>query len=263
MARTIFEYGAVRDAMLAQRDRLATAVGELPDDALDLPTRLPGWSVGVLVVHTAAALDAADWLAGEPPARSEHTLLSYYTAVRAAAPQIAERDECAAHGLTPDEIRAALAASAGRAAALRAQATDRLITSRRGAIALSDFLVTRCIEGVVHALDLSAAAGPPAEDVVEPAALRVVVKAAGLMLQERAPGRSVEVRVPGPAGAAVQCVEGPRHTRGTPGNVVEADAPTFVELAAGRLTWAAAVAAGRVRASGERADLSAYLPLIG
>ncbi|HET6165803.1 MAG TPA: sterol carrier family protein [Marmoricola sp.] len=79
------------------------------------------------------------------------------------------------------------------------------------------------------------------------------------LLQQRAPGRSVEVRVP-PYGA-VQVVEGGRHTRGTPRAVVETDPETWIALATGGLTWADAVDAGRVRASGERADLSAYLPL--
>jgi hypothetical protein len=79
------------------------------------------------------------------------------------------------------------------------------------------------------------------------------------LLTARAPGRSVEVRVP-PFGA-VQCVEGPRHTRGTPPNVVETDALTWLLLASGRLSWAAALAAGRVHASGARADLSPFLPL--
>lgn len=74
-----------------------------------------------------------------------------------------------------------------------------------------------------------------------------------------APGRSVEVRVP--PYAAVQCVAGPRHTRGTPPNTVETDPATWLVLATGQLTWAEALAAGRIRVSGERADLSAYLPL--
>ena len=74
-----------------------------------------------------------------------------------------------------------------------------------------------------------------------------------------APGRSVEVRVP--PFAAVQCVEGPRHTRGTPPNVVEMDAVTWIMLATGRLTWKNAVADGRITASGARADLSPYLPV--
>ncbi|WP_433331820.1 sterol carrier family protein [Spirillospora sp. CA-294931] len=78
-------------------------------------------------------------------------------------------------------------------------------------------------------------------------------------LADQAPGRSVEVRVP--PYAAVQCVDGPHHTRGTPPNVVEMDAVTWITLATGRLTWEDAMSAHRVRASGPRADLSAHLPL--
>jgi len=78
-------------------------------------------------------------------------------------------------------------------------------------------------------------------------------------LADAAPGNAVEVRVP-PFGA-VQAVEGPRHTRGTPPNVVEMDAATFIALATGSLAWASALADGRVSASGSRADLSAHLPV--
>lgn len=79
------------------------------------------------------------------------------------------------------------------------------------------------------------------------------------MLAEKAPGHTVEVRVP-PYGA-VQCVEGPRHRRGTPPNVVECQPLVFLALATGRMGWHEAVAAGKVAASGQRADLSALLPL--
>ena len=79
------------------------------------------------------------------------------------------------------------------------------------------------------------------------------------LLAQRAPGKSVEVRVP--PYAAVQCIEGVRHTRGTPPAVVETDPETWLALATGRLAWAEAVGSGRVRASGERTDLSAHLPL--
>ncbi|TDC93577.1 sterol carrier family protein [Actinomadura sp. 7K507] len=92
---------------------------------------------------------------------------------------------------------------------------------------------------------------------------RPVVKGAVRFLLDRlaelAPGRSVEVRVP--PYAAVQCIDGPHHTRGTPPNVVEMDAAAWIALATGRLAWADAVADGRVRASGARADLSDHLPL--
>ena len=79
-------------------------------------------------------------------------------------------------------------------------------------------------------------------------------------LAARAPGRSVEVRVP-PYGV-VQAVEGPRHTRGTPPNVVETDARTWIALATGRRRWAEAVASASVSASGDRSDLGPYLPLL-
>lgn len=91
------------------------------------------------------------------------------------------------------------------------------------------------------------------------AAVRDAVRTTLSVLAAKAPGRSVEVRVP-PYGA-VQCVGGPRHTRGTPPNVVEMDPATWLELAIGRTGWAEAVAAGRVAASGIRADLSPLLPL--
>ena len=78
-------------------------------------------------------------------------------------------------------------------------------------------------------------------------------------LAETSPGRSVEVRVP-PFGA-VQAVDGPRHTRGTPPNVVELDAQTYVAIATGGLAWGEAAAAGRVQASGARSDLSELFPV--
>ena len=79
-------------------------------------------------------------------------------------------------------------------------------------------------------------------------------------LAERAPGNSVEVRVP-PCGAT-QCIEGPRHTRGTPPNTVEMNPDVWFALATGKLSWQAALAEAKVLASGTRADLSEVLPLI-
>jgi hypothetical protein len=90
---------------------------------------------------------------------------------------------------------------------------------------------------------------------------RLLVKHFLAVLGARAPGRSVEVRVP--PYAAVQAVSGVRHTRGTPPAVVETDAGTWLALATGSLSWADAEASGLLRASGERADLTPYLPLTG
>ncbi len=89
--------------------------------------------------------------------------------------------------------------------------------------------------------------------------LRLLTKHFLARLAERAPGKSVEVRVP--PYAAAQVVEGVRHTRGTPPAVIELDAATWIALATGRTSWETAVDEGRIRASGERADLTPYLPL--
>lgn len=106
---------------------------------------------------------------------------------------------------------------------------------------------------VVAALQRIARDGP------DPSDLRLLSKHFLAVLEERAPGHSVEVRVP--PYAAVQVIPGVRHTRGTPPAVVETDPATWIALATGELTWYDAERAGRVRASGERADLTAYLPL--
>lgn len=97
------------------------------------------------------------------------------------------------------------------------------------------------------------------EDPVDRATLATAVRYTMEELAERAPGRSVEVRVP--PFAATQCVEGPVHTRGTPPAVVETDPQTWLALAVGDRTWSDAVGEGSVRVSGQRADLSAHLPL--
>jgi hypothetical protein len=140
--------------------------------------------------------------------------------------------------------------------------TQRLlaaVSAQRGALGLGEW------DGPVTAGALGAACAnlvvAAADAGLEPAreALRgAVIHTLGL-LASRAPGRSVEVRVP-PFGA-IQAIEGPRHTRGTPPNVVETDSLTWVLLAAGKLDWADSVADGAVRASGPRADLAGYLPL--
>ena len=85
------------------------------------------------------------------------------------------------------------------------------------------------------------------------------VKATLALLVERNPGRAIEVRIP--PYAAVQCGEGPTHTRGTPPNVIEMDADTWLALANGETDWSAAMQTGKINASGARADLTDYLPL--
>ena len=85
------------------------------------------------------------------------------------------------------------------------------------------------------------------------------VKATLAELVNRAPGRAIEVRIP--PYAAIQCGEGPSHTRGTPPNVIEMDAKTWLALANGEVSWNLAMQRGEINASGTRADLSEYLPV--
>ncbi|GAA1508424.1 sterol carrier family protein [Agromyces terreus] len=105
--------------------------------------------------------------------------------------------------------------------------------------------------------DRSAESAPPP---VDRATLALAVRYSLQLLAERAPGGTLEVRVP--PFAAVQCVEGPKHTRGTPPNVIETDAATWLSLATGAVSWADAREAGRVHASGQRADLEGLLPVL-
>ncbi len=93
------------------------------------------------------------------------------------------------------------------------------------------------------------------------AELASAVRGTARSLAAAAPGASVEVRVP--PFVAVQCIEGPRHTRGTPPNVVETDPRTWLLLATGLLDFEAAVDSGALIASGIRAsELARWLPLV-
>ena len=104
-------------------------------------------------------------------------------------------------------------------------------------------------------------AAPAEHDKPGRALLADAVRRTARTLEADAPGHSVELRVP--PFVAVQCIEGPRHTRGTPPNVVETDPETWLRLATGLADWEEAVNAGRVDASGSRAgEIAQWLPLI-
>lgn len=113
---------------------------------------------------------------------------------------------------------------------------------------------TSVVDGLA-ALDVCRGAGFAADRATTATAVRFTLEE----LAATAPGRTVEVRVP-PFGA-VQSIAGPVHTRGTPPNVIETDAATWLRLATGDLSWADAVASAAVRASGQRAHLDGLLPL--
>jgi hypothetical protein len=136
-------------------------------------------------------------------------------------------------------------------AALDAQLAALGRPAYAGASDAPEELLRACVDAVLAAYDAGA--------TPRPAALKMAVRFLLDRLAAAAPGRSVEVRVP--PYAAVQCVAGPRHTRGTPPGVAETDPATWIALATGRVGWAEAVTAGKVVASGERTDLSGLLPI--
>jgi len=74
------------------------------------------------------------------------------------------------------------------------------------------------------------------------------------VVEELAPGRSVELRVP--PYAAIQCVEGGNHRRGTPANVVEMSGETLINLAQDPGKWEVFCNQGLISASGTSSDLS-------
>ncbi len=253
---------AVRAAYEAQQRNVVDWLLALPPDIWKRSSRLAGWTVRELAFHVTGMTGVVvSALAGGRVREKPLTIAAYTSAWPAAAAEIAQRDRDAAAQLTPrDVLTNATNARADLLSALHATPGDPVVLGRRGPLRLSDLMITRVNELVVHSMDLSASV-PELDAVrIDARALGVSVRMLAGVLAERVPGHSVEVRVP--PYAAVQCVPGPRHTRGTPPNVVEVDAMTWVELATGRTQWADAVSAGRVRASGERADISAHLPVL-
>lgn len=279
-----YDPARTRAALAGQTARLRAAVHSLctsprAEELLALPTCLGGWRVRELVAHLGAAYEAVTrGIGSDAGTGAPLTPLAWVAATRTEAPAIAayaEERAATAYAGPPAEVAAAFDAATAAALAVLddelSQAPGLRTATRFGPMLLADYLVTRLVETVVHADDLAdalAAAAPlPEVPEVEPAfthdrqALAAVVRLLADALADRAPGGAVEVRVP--PFAVVQCVEGPRHTRGTPPNVVETDPLTWVRLATGRTTWAQAVDVAQLTASGERSDLSPLLPVMG
>ncbi|MEV0981494.1 sterol carrier family protein [Streptomyces sp. NPDC049915] len=249
----------IRTAVHAQFGHVREAVRTLTPEQLALPTRLGEWTVRDLVAHLGMTLRAFSRLVSLPePARPGGALLDWPFAIAAEAPDIAGHARKLADE-HPD-LDAYLAAAEERFTAdLAAHPGTRLLAASGGALTVDDYLVTRTVELIVHTDDLNAAV--PGLDVpFDRQALAACTRLLADALAVKAPGGATEVRIP--PYAVVQCVEGPRHTRGTPPNVVETDPLTWIRLATGRLEWKDAVDAAKVGASGERADLSGLLPLL-
>jgi uncharacterized protein (TIGR03083 family) len=248
-------------ALVAQAGHVRDAVRALAPGRYAAPSGLAGWDVRLLVAHVVRQIDVLGEVLAlpEPVPGTAVTGLDAWT--QATGP-IAERLDAGTRETAEamGEPAAAVEAAVERLPGLRAEALrpGRLLPEPFGGMRALDFTVTRLVELVVHSDDLARATG--AGVVLDRQALAAAVRVLADGLAAKAPGNSVEVRVP--PYAAVQCVQGPRHTRGTPPNVVETDPVTWLRLATGRTTWPDARAAATLTASGERADLTPYLPVM-
>lgn len=248
------------DAFTEQCRALAAWLDALPAAAFAQPTVLAPWDVRTLVGHVVLIRDG---LAQQLRTRSAERALSagdYVSRYRPSAVSIAERTLAMTAGREPAELIAALGEAERLQAAAEAVDDRAVIDGARGPITALDWANTRVVDLVVHCDDLSRSLPDHDPVPLKRAALATATRTLAEILAAQAPGHSVEVRVP--PFVAVQAVAGPRHTRGTPPNVVETDPLTWLRLATGRTGFADAVASGAVRASGLRADLTAHLPVL-
>ncbi|MEV8031354.1 sterol carrier family protein [Streptomyces sp. NPDC002742] len=254
-----YDPAKIRAAVLAQFGNVREGVRALSEEQLARPAGLGDWSVRELAAHITMAVGAVSRHLDLPaPAAKELALLDWPFGTASRAGNIADGTRALAEE-HPD-LDALYTDSVARITGHLATAPDdRLLGVPAGAMTLADFLVTRTVELVVHTDDLNRAAGT--DIPFDRQALAACTRLLADTLAVKAPGASTEVRIP--PYAVVQCVEGPRHTRGTPPNVVETDPLTWIRLATGRTEWKAALDEAKVSASGERADLAGLLPLMG
>lgn len=238
----------------------------VPSERWNQPSVLPDWTVADLAAHLLLVADSVATLTPAEKGTTPLGITEYMSRYAAVADAISEKthNEAAAAGTGGDtgrRLAAALDEKLTRADEIAGtMSTETVVLARRGPIRLADLLATRAVEVAVHADDLARSMPDVPAPKLPRDCTRLAVRTLLDALAGKAPGRAVEVRVP-PIGA-VQCVEGPRHTRGTPSNVVEMDATTWLRVAAGREPWTDAVEYGRITASGGRADLTPWLPLL-
>jgi uncharacterized protein (TIGR03083 family) len=247
-------------------DALADAVGDqartIADwlDGVSLgeygrPSVLTGWDVRTLLGHLVVTVSGAVDVLGTRTTDAATPVAEYVARYRRDVLDVERRTRAATADRPPAELLAALRA-ADPVTASAGLAPGTVLAAPRGPIRADDWLASRAVELVVHADDLSRSLPERAPVRIERNALAAATRLLAEIVAARAPGHSVELRVP--PFVAVQAIEGPRHTRGTPANVVETDPLTWVRLATGRLAWADAP----INASGQRADLSGYLPVL-
>jgi uncharacterized protein (TIGR03083 family) len=248
------------EAFVEQSATLADWLEQLSAEDFAAPSVLPGWDVRTLIGHV---VHMQRGLAARLHDRSQDApspVAEYVRRYRTIAADIDANSRRAAGDLAPDDLIAALRDTGPVLAAGQDATAKTVVLGGRGATTALDWVNTRIVEIVVHCDDFSRSV-PEWEPVpLRRTALATATRTLAEILAAQAPGRSVEVRVP--PFVAVQAIPGPRHTRGTPPNVVETDPVTWIRLATGRSSFADALATGRVQASGTRADLTDHLPLL-
>jgi uncharacterized protein (TIGR03083 family) len=253
------------ESLLEQSRTVLAWLGELTPEEFSAPSVLPGWDVRTLTGHLVLIHAGLSRMLDRPSSRAPVPLPEWVRRYRRDVEQIDELTHATAGDHPGSELVAQLSVAVDGLAArlLTDEPLPPVLDSPRGATSLPDFLATRVLEVVVHADDLSRSLPGHPPIVLHRRALSLCSRTLATVLAGQHPGRSIEVRIP--PFAAVQCGigdPGPTHTRGTPPNVVETDAVTFLRMATGRSTWDEAVRTGRVAASGLRADLSGALPLL-
>jgi uncharacterized protein (TIGR03083 family) len=252
--------GSAAQALAAQHRAVLGWARQLPPEDFARPSVLSGWDVRTLIGHLLLVTRGFARLLGERSAQRPLPMAQFVVRYRRDVEQIAESTARMTGTHSPAELLDRLAAAPDPVAAARDVPAAAVLDTPRGPSRADDWAATRVVEYVVHADDLSRSLPERPAVPLDEAAVAVAVRALAEIFRGQAPGRSVELRVP--PHVAVQAVPGPRHTRGTPPNVVETDPLTWIRLATGRITWADAVAGGTLSVSGARADLSAYLPVL-
>lgn len=246
------------DAFRSQAAAVVDGVSGLDADTFSRPSALAGWDVRTLLAHLVLVVEGMTRGLASLSAESPVPAAEYVRRYRRDVDQIAASTQRIAASRSAadliDALRDAIDAVPHEAN------PSAVVLGGRGPITAIDWINTRIIDLVVHSDDLNRSLPGLDQVAVERGALAISTRTLAEILAAQAPGRSVELRVP--PFVAVQAVAGPRHTRGTPPNVVETDPLTWLRVATGRLTFAEAVTNGQIRASGNRADLTAHLPVL-
>lgn len=251
-------------ALLAQGLSLAAWLAELDPTDFAAPSALPGWDVRLLVGHLTLVVTGFDLILRRPTGAPPVPVWELVRRYRRDVDQIEQRTREVAGDASGPELAARFTEGLEALGRTLGGALPAALESPRGPATLLDFTETRVVELAVHSDDLSRSLPQRPAVPLERTALGSASRTLTAILAGQSPGRSIEVRVP--PYAAVQCGlpadPGPAHTRGTPPNVVETDALTFLRLATGRTRWEEARSRALIKASGQRADLSSVLPLL-